>query len=47
MPVYLFWGEEEFNIENAVNDLSKQLLDPAWGTLNHKVLNEPAISDLI
>jgi DNA polymerase-3 subunit delta len=47
MPVYLFSGEEEFNIENAVQNLRKQFLDPNWASLNHKVLIEPDLPDLI
>lgn len=47
MSVYLFWGEEEFNIENAIRDLRKKILDPAWVLLNHKMLNEPEIPELI
>lgn len=47
MPVYLYWGEEEFNINLEVNDSRSKLLDPAWAMLNHKILNEPDINTLI
>lgn len=46
MPVYLYWGEEEFNIDEAVRNLRNQLLDPAWSTLNHKVLADPELQEL-
>src|SRR3989339_485379 len=47
MPTYLYSGEEEFNIENAVQELREQLLDPNWAALNHKILNEPELAELI
>ena len=47
MPVYLYWGEEEFNLENKVRELRKKVLDPGFTVLNHKVLNEPDIKDLV
>ena len=47
MPVYLFWGEEEFNLENAVRDLRERIVDPDWVLLNHKIFNKPEITDLI
>lgn len=46
MPVYLFWGEEDYNIENAVNDLKNKILDPEWALLNHKILKQPDITTL-
>lgn len=47
MPVLLYWGEEEFNLENAVKELRKKIIDPGFSTLSHKVLNEPDIKKLI
>ena len=47
MPVYLYWGEEEFNIENAVQDLRNKVIDPNWALLSHKVLNEPELPELV
>lgn len=47
MPIYLFWGEEEFNLENAVRDLREKIVDLDWALLNHKVFNKPGITDLI
>ena len=47
MPVYLYWGEEDFNLENAVLELRKQVLDPEWKQLNHRILNDNNIQTLI
>lgn len=47
MPAYLYWGEEDFNLENAVNDLRKSVLAEGFSALSHKKLNEPEIRDLI
>ena len=47
MPIYLYWGEEEFNVELAVKKLRNKVLDPDWATFNHKILIEPGIKTLI
>lgn len=47
MPAYLYWGEEEFNLENAVKELRKSVLDENFAAINHKKLNEPEVRDLI
>lgn len=47
MPVYIYWGEEEFNLENAVRELRKKIVDPSFAQLGHKILNEPDVKDLI
>ncbi len=47
MPVYIYWGEEEFNLNNAVKELRNKILDPQFAVLNHKTLNEPDIKSLI
>ncbi len=46
MPVYLFWGEEEFNLNNKIKALKDKILDPAWSMLNHKKLKEPDLLQL-
>ncbi len=46
MPVLLYWGEEEFNLEKAVAKLKAEILDPAWKELNHKTLLEPDLQTL-
>lgn len=47
MPTYLYWGEEEFNLDNAVRDLRKHILDEDFAALNHKTLNEPDLKQLL
>lgn len=47
MPAYLYWGEEDYTLEKAINDLRDQILDPEWAMLNHKILDEPDIKTLI
>lgn len=47
MPVYIYWGEEEFHLENAVKELRKKVLDSAFVSINHKILNKPDLKELI
>jgi DNA polymerase-3 subunit delta len=35
MPIYLYWGEDDFALERAVTSLREATLDPAWGSFNH------------
>jgi len=46
MPAYLYWGEEDFNIEIAVQELRNKVLDPNFAALNHKKLDEPNVRHL-
>jgi DNA polymerase III subunit delta len=46
MSILVYWGEEEFNIEKAVDKLKKEILDPAWKQLNHRILIEPNLTEL-
>ncbi|HSA05613.1 MAG TPA: DNA polymerase III subunit delta [Candidatus Gastranaerophilales bacterium] len=47
MPVYIYWGEEEFNLDNAVKELRKKVLDQNFSALNHRILNEPDLKILV
>jgi DNA polymerase-3 subunit delta len=47
MPAYLYWGEEEFNLENAVKELRSKVIDPNFAAMSHKKLDEPEVRDLI
>lgn len=47
MPAYLYWGEEEFNLDNAVKELRASVLDESWAAINHKRLDEPEVLELI
>lgn len=38
MPVYLYWGEEDFNIEKAIKTLRQNVLDESLAALSHKIL---------
>ena len=35
MPIYFFWGEDEFRLKQAVEKLRDRTLDPAWSTFNY------------
>jgi DNA polymerase III subunit delta len=35
MPVYLFWGDDEFRLQNAVKGLEDRVLIPAWKSFNY------------
>ncbi len=35
MPVYIYWGEDEFAIAKAVKQLQTELLDPNWIQFNY------------
>jgi DNA polymerase-3 subunit delta len=47
MPVYLYWGEEDYNLEYAVKEFRKKVLDPSFAVLNYRILNEPELKDLL
>ncbi|MDC0835623.1 DNA polymerase III subunit delta [Geitlerinema sp. CS-897] len=34
MPIYVYWGEDDFAIDRAVTALRDRTLDPAWGSFN-------------
>jgi DNA polymerase-3 subunit delta len=41
MPVYLFWGEDDFAIAKAIQKLRESVLDPAWAPFNfEKVIHD-------
>ncbi|MBE9229545.1 DNA polymerase III subunit delta [Phormidium sp. LEGE 05292] len=35
MPIYLYWGEDDFALQNAVVKLRKSVLDPHWASFNY------------
>lgn len=35
MPIYFFWGEDEFRLKQAVEKIRDRTLDPAWSTFNY------------
>ncbi|OLP15716.1 DNA polymerase III subunit delta [Leptolyngbya sp. 'hensonii'] len=50
MPIYFYWGEDEFAIAQAVKKLHDRTLDPAWASFNYdKILpdqTDPVIQGL-
>ncbi len=35
MPVYLYWGEDEYHLTRAVQALRDRVLDPSWASFNY------------
>lgn len=35
MPTYLFWGNDEFRLQQAVQSLVDRVVDPAWKSFNY------------
>ena len=35
MPIYLYWGEDDFAIAQAATALHRRLLDPVWSSFNY------------
>lgn len=35
MPIYLYWGEDDFALTQAVNELRESELDPSWVSFNY------------
>jgi DNA polymerase-3 subunit delta len=35
MPIYLYWGEDDFTLTQAVNQLRESFLDPNWASFNY------------
>ena len=38
MPIYLYWGDDDFAIAKAVDKLKTQVLDPSWSQFNYHQL---------
>jgi DNA polymerase-3 subunit delta len=36
MPIYLYWGEDDFTLSKAVQKLQKKVLDPNWIQFNYE-----------
>jgi DNA polymerase III subunit delta len=47
MPVYLYWGEDDFAIAQAVEKLQKRVLDPAWMQFNYHQLEGDRAESII
>lgn len=35
MSIYLYWGEDDFALTQAVNELRQSVLDPSWASFNY------------
>ncbi|NER78703.1 MAG: DNA polymerase III subunit delta [Leptolyngbya sp. SIO1D8] len=35
MPIYFFWGEDDFQLNRAITTLRDRTLDPAWASFNY------------
>jgi len=35
MPIYLYWGDNDFSLTQAVNELRQSVLDPNWLSFNY------------
>lgn len=38
MPIYFYWGEDEFTLQKAVTSLRDRILDPQWSSFNYTQL---------
>ena len=47
MPVYLFWGEDDFAIAQAVEKLQQKVLDPNWFEFNYHQLPGDRLETII
>ncbi|MDH6098475.1 DNA polymerase III subunit delta [Anabaenopsis sp. FSS-46] len=39
MPIYVYWGEDDFAMEKAVATLRDRILDPLWISFNYTILS--------
>jgi len=46
MPIYFYWGEDDFAIQKAVASLRDRVLDPQWAGFNYNTLS-PEQSDAV
>lgn len=47
MSIFLFWGQEDYNIELEIEKLKIKLLDPSFKSMNYKVLDNPDFLNII
>lgn len=38
MPVYFFWGEDEYRLNQAITALREKVVDPLWGEFNEDII---------
>jgi DNA polymerase-3 subunit delta len=44
MPIYFYWGEDEFRLNQAVDALRDRTLDPQWASFNYDKIG-PEVAD--
>lgn len=47
MPIYFFWGEDDFALSQAVKQLEQSILDPNWFQFNYHRINGEEANALI
>src|SRR5690349_21640077 len=47
MPVLVYWGEEAYDLQEAMERLRKERLSGEMAAFNHKVLKNPSIADIL
>ena len=47
MAVFLFWGQEEYLMEQEIKKLKNQLLDAAFVAMAYKVFDNPSFNTLM
>ena len=45
MPLYFFWGEEDYLIEKEVKTLKKKILGDSFDALNYRTLDNPDFTE--
>jgi DNA polymerase-3 subunit delta len=47
MPVVLFYGDEDYLMDKAVQALRKSAVDPGLGGLSHRILSKPGLAEAL
>ena len=47
MPIYVYWGEDEFAMEKAITQLRDRILDLAWASFNYHTFSPEGANTII
>ena len=47
MSLYLFWGQEDYNIQKEIEKLKNELLDSSFVSMNYKIFDNPDFIKII
>jgi DNA polymerase-3 subunit delta len=47
MSIYLFWGEDDFALTQAVNQLRQSVLDPNWASFNYDKISPDRVDAVV